>query len=288
MWLWALLGWLAISGSAALLHHRWRSCHPRLGPELAAFVLRLETILAERHPDVRFAGLLSDQFACLLEVDGQETPVTLDGAYRHEQAFPEAFPDYVARLVAEIRDVGLDRLDDVDLASAAPLLLPQVRSRAWLEQKGVFGDSGLVHRALNEDLVVVYVIDDALAMVFLSRAHLQRWRKSELDIHNLAVANLARLDPAERARLRGVTAPLRVAVGDGYDAARLLLLEATDGLLVAVPDRDLLWVGGEHDMDLVSLMADTREIAARAPHPISDRVYRLSGGQLAAVPDEPR
>jgi hypothetical protein len=288
MWLWALLGWLAVSGAAALLHHRWRSGQPQLGPELAAFVLRFETILAERHPEVRFAGLLPDQFACLLEVDGQETPVALDDAYRHEHAFPDALPDYVARLVAEIRDVGLDRLDDVDLAFASPLLLPQVRSRAWLEQKGVFGDSGLVHRALNDDLVVVYVIDDAHAMVFLSRAHLQRWRKSETDIHNLALANLARLDPAERDRLRAVAAPLRVAVGDGYDAARVLLLEATDGLLVSVPDRDLLWVGGEADADLVGLMADAREIAARAPHPVSARVYRLSDGLLEAVPDEPR
>jgi len=283
MWQWGLLGWVLVSGIAAVLHYRFRRSEPGFTPEVAGFVLRLETILAKNHPDVEFVGMLSDQFACVLAVDGQETPVSLHDAYRHEMAFPDSFPVFVARLLDEIREFGLDRVEDLDLAFASQQLLPQIRSRDWLESKGCFGDSGLVHRWLNDQLVTVYVVDAPNCMLFLCRAHLKRWRKTEEDIHNLAVANLRRLDPAQFAQIRSVAEPLRVEVGDGYDAARVLLLEEADGLLVAIPDRDVLWVGLEDGTDLESLMADTREIAGCAPHPISPEVFRIIGGQLEAV-----
>ncbi|MCA8974199.1 MAG: hypothetical protein KDC98_05725 [Planctomycetes bacterium] len=283
MWLWALLGWLAVSCLAVFLHHRFQRSQARFSPEVAAFMLRFETILAERHPDVGFLGILPDQFACLLEVEGQETPVALQGAFRHEAAFPDAFPDFVGRLIEEIREVGLDRFEDLDFAFAAPQLLPQVRSQEWLAQKGCFGDSGLVHRRINDQLAVVYVVDDPNCMVFLCRAHLSRWRKSEQDIHNLALANLARLDPIQLDRLRSVSESVRVDVGDGYDAARVLLLDEAEGLLVAIPDRDVLWVGNEHLTDLETLMADTRGIADRASHPVSGDVFRVTAGQLEVV-----
>lgn len=287
MWLWGLCGWLVASGIAALLHHRFQATQQRFAPEVAAFLLRFETVLAAEHPSVRFVSMLPDQFACLLEVDGQETPVALHDAFRHEQAFPSGFDEFVARLVAEIRDVGLDRIDDLDLSAAAPLLLPQVRSRQWLEAKGWFGDSGLVHRRLNAELVTVYVVDDPHCMVFVCRAHLQRWRKSEDDIHNLALSNLARREPARLDEIRNARAPMRVELGDGYDAARVLLLDRVEGLLVAIPDRDLLWVGSEHEVDIESLMADTEEIAQRSAHPVSSHVYRVTASGLEVVQGDP-
>ena len=77
-----------------------------------------------------------------------------------------------------LRDVGLDRSDELEFGAAAPLLMPQVRSREWLIAQGTFGDSGLIHTALNEDLVVVYVVDDESSMLFVCRAHLKRWGRS--------------------------------------------------------------------------------------------------------------
>ncbi|MFO1077651.1 MAG: hypothetical protein U1E73_07980 [Planctomycetota bacterium] len=252
--------------------------------EVAAFLLRFETILAERHPGVIFTGMLPDQFACLLRVDGQETPVSLHDAYRHEQAFPSGFPEYVANLVDDIRAVGMDRIDDLDFATVATWILPQVRNQEWLQQQGCFGDSGLVYTRLNDDLVTVYVIDDANCMVFVCRAHLRRWHKTEADLHNLALANLARQDGARVSGLATAEGPMRIQLHDGYDAARVLLLDDIEGLLVAIPDRDVLWVGSEgQGVDLEKLMAETGEIAARSPHPVSKHVYRVTDGELRAV-----
>lgn len=284
MWLLGLAAWIVASAFAAWLHHRFRAGMPRVSGEMAGFLLRFETLLAERHPGVTFAGMLPGQFACLLVVDGQETPISLSEAFRHEQAFPSGFPDHVANLVEEIRGLGMDRVDDLDFAGVATEILPQVRSRQWLRERGSFGDAGVVFTQLNEDLVTVYVVDDASSMVFVCRAHLKRWRKSEADLHNLAIANLARRDKASVRDIGRESGPMRIQLHDGYDAARVLLLDDVEGLLVAIPDRDVLWVGSEDQgLDLESLMASTEEIAQRSPHPVSARVYRVTEGRLEAV-----
>lgn len=289
MWLWGLSAWVVASAVVAWLHHRMRASTPRVSGEIAGFLLRFETLIAERHPGVMFAGMLPDQFAGLLVVDGQETPVSLADAFRHEQAFPSGFAEYVANLVEEIREVGMDRVEDLDFAIVATEILPQVRALSWVQERGCFGDGGIVHTKLNDDLATVYVVDDANSMVFVCRAHLKRWRKSEADLHNLALANLARRDKASMSGVGSETGPMRIQLHDGYDAARVLLLDDVEGLLVAVPDRDVLWVGSEEQgVDLATLMASTQEIAGRSPHPVSSRVYRVTAGRLEALPDSRR
>ena len=189
----------------------------------------------------------------------------------------------VHRLIADVREIGLDRIDDVDFAAAAPQLLPQVRSREWLLLQGCFGDSGLVYRAMNDQLATVYVINDVQSMVFVCRAHLRRWRKCDEDVHNLALANLARLGRPELLASLPQT-PVVLQSGDGFDAARVLLLDDVEGLLVALPDRDTLWVGPAEGQNLEQLMAVTEAIADSAPHPVSGRVFSVTDGQLAALP----
>lgn len=286
MWLWGTLAWGVVTVAAVALHHRFRRTIDRFEDEVRGFMLRFETELATAHPEVEFLGMLPDRFACLLRIDGQETPVGLHEAYRHAQAFPDAFSRMVARLLHDVREVGLDHVDDIDFASAAPMLLPQVRNRQWLQEQGCFGDSGLAYTALGDDLATVYVLDGGICMVFVCRAHLQRWRKTVAEVHNLAVANLRRLGDAglEQAAARGEN--VRLHSGDGFDAARVLLLADAPGLLVAIPDRDTLWVGPEQTQDLAQLMATTEAIAETAAHPVSSAVYRLKDGRLEPVPGQ--
>lgn len=283
MWLWAVLAWTVVAVCAAVVHHRVRSRATRYPPEVAAFVLQLENELIAAHPGVKFLGLLPDRFACLLSVDGQETPVGLYEAWQHAEAFPEGFSRMVAQLVCDIREIGLDRADSLEFGTAAPMLMPQVRSRQWLAEQGTFGPSGIVYTALNDELVAVYVVDDDSCMVFVCREHLRRWRQDVPAIHNLALRNLRRLGTDG---LRNVE---REAVllqsGDGFDASRLLLLDQQEGLLVAVPDRDTLWVGPEQGQNLEQLMATAEQIADGAPHPVSRRVFRVTGGRIESVPD---
>lgn len=282
MWLWVALGWSLAAFAAAMVHRRWQRLAAPPSPEVAAFMVRFENELASAHPEVGFLGMLPDRFACLLRIDGQDTVVSMHELFRHAEVRPDGFTRCVASLIEDIREVGLDRVGDIDFAAAAPLLLPQIRSRSWLDRQGTFGDSGLVHTHLAADLVTVYVIDDASNMVFVCREHLRRWRRDVADLHNLALANLARRGGALP------TGPLQEPVvlqsGDGFDAARVLLLDKPDGLLVAIPDRDTLWVGPEEGQDLAQLMAATEAIAEHSSHPVSEQIFRIKGGQLDPLP----
>ena len=281
MWYWIAAGWIAVALVGAALHHRLRARSSSLPPEVLRFLMRLERELTQSHPDVQFLGMLPDRFACLLSVDGQETPVGLRGAFERAEAFPEAFAATVAELVQDVREVGLDRAEELEFGAAAQLLMPQVRSRQWLEEQGTFGDSGLVHTALNQDLVVVYVVDDVSTLLFVCRAHLKRWGRTVADVHRLALANLA---ASGATGLEGASSEaVLLQSGDGFDAARLLLLEQQDDLLVSVPDRDVLWAGPAEGQDLAQLMRTTERLAESAPHPVSSKVYRVSGGRLEPV-----
>lgn len=282
MWLWMTLGWSAAAVTAATLHHRWRRTTTQPSPEVAAFLLRFENELAA-HRDVEYLGLLPDRFACLLRVDGQETAVALHDVFRNAHVADDAFTRLVACMLADIREVGLDRVRDLDFAAAAPLLLPQVRSRQWLDQR-CFGDSGLVHRRLNDELVTVYVVDDDTNMVFVCREHLRTWRKDVDDLHNLARANLVRRSQPALAGVQSSGQPVVLRSGDGFDAARVLLLDGAEGLLVAMPDRDTLWVGHADGRSLEQLMAATEAIAENAAHPVSPNVFRVTDGQLEPLP----
>jgi hypothetical protein len=250
MWFWIVAAWCATALALAVLHHRLRR-HDALLPAgvrdfLCAFELELQ-----RHPHVEYLGLLPGQFACLLRVDGQETPVSMQDLFRRAEAFPSTLATLVDRLVAE-----------------------------WVERHGRFGDAALVSRPLGEELAVVYVIDDPQAMVFVCRAHLQRWRRSEEDLHGLALANLQRRAGDGLSAAVASKEPTLLQTGDGYDAARVLLLDQVDGLLVAMPDRDVLWVAREEGQDLVQLMSVTEAMARAAPHPVSTNLFRVTDGHL--------
>lgn len=282
MWLWVTLGWCAAAVGAALVHHRLRRTLDRYPPEVTTFLAAFENALAANHSEATFLGLLPDRFAGLLRVQGQETVVSLAAAYRRWESDPEQLPQILVRLLAEIHEVGLHRVDDIDFAAAAPIVLPQVRAQQWLAENGRFGDSALVHTPLNEQLVTVYAMDAGQSLVFVCREHLRRWRKQISDVHHLALANLRRCtDP-------GVLGPLAanggtLQSGDGLDAARLLLLPPNEGLLVAIPDRDTLWVGPEAGQNLEQLMATTAAIAETSPHPVSREVFQVTDARLSPV-----
>jgi uncharacterized protein YtpQ (UPF0354 family) len=267
----------AVAGRRLLWRSAWSA------PDTRDFVLRFQAALAT-HPRVEYRGMLPGRFACLLRVEGQDTAVALHELYRRAEAFPGSLPAAVAALVDEIAELGLDRIADHDFASVATAILPQVRSRKWIAANGRFGDAALVHRQLTDDLAVVYVVDDAEAMVFVCQGHLRLWRRSAEDLHHLAISNLQRRGGLQFCVRQADREPVLVQSGDGYDAARVLLLDDVDGLLVAMPDRDLLWIASDQGQDLPALSAAAATMAQTSQHPVSDRIYRLRGGCLEPLP----
>ena len=288
MWIWLLLGWGVAAIGLAWLHHRLRRAQPSMPPEVEEFLVAFQTELSA-FPEVDYLGLLPGQFTGLLRVGGQETPVPLHGIYQHAQAYSDRLGVYVGQLIEDIKDEGLDHIEDHHFGSVAMSVLPQIRSKEWLAEQGMFGEGALVSRPLCGDLVVVYVIDDEHTMVFVCRAHLKQWGRNVDDLHKLAVSNLARLGGADQLRQMSEADSVLVQTGDGYDAARVLLLEDFEGVLVAMPDRDTLWIGRESTgterpgRRLLALTAAAETMSRSSSHPVSEQVFRLRGGLLQPV-----
>ena len=233
--------------------------------------------------------MLPGRFAIVLAIRGQECPVSLHGLFRRFVAFPDEFPETVSRFLDEMSADGLDSPFDHDFADAATAILPQVRSRAWLEaQGGVFGDGALVHRRFSEDLVICYVIDESWCMTFVCQAHLKQWNIGERDLYHLATRNLDAAVGADVPVPEQDGEPVLLRTGDGFDAARVLLLdpERVEGLLVAMPERDVLWLGREQDDGLGELMSRNQEQSQASAHPISPHLYRVRDGELVQVTED--
>lgn len=287
MLVWIGLGWLALGiATAAAFHLLRRHYRPAsIPPAVRSFLHRLEDILRAQHPEVVIRGMLPGRFTLVLEVEGQEVPVPLHALYRHASTFPDTLPRMVDTLLQEITAGGLTRQSDHRFADVAASILPQVRGAAWVAERGpAFGDAALVSRVFASDLRVCYVIDDPWSMVFVCRAHLRQWGIDEEALHHLATNNLRRLGGA--LPLPGPDdQPVVLRTGDGYAATRVLLLEPeqAEGLLVALPERDTLWLGGSSADSLPSLMALNREQNEHSAYPVSPVLYRMHDGRLEAV-----
>jgi len=290
MLLWVALSWLVLGAATAATFHliRRRYRPVPIPTEVRGFVRRLEELLRTNHPEVRVRGMLPGRFVLVLEVEGQDVPVPLHQLFRHASTFPEALPQMVETMLREVAAGGLTRIGDHRFEDVATRILPQVRSADWVASHGRgFGDGALVNRTLVDDLRVCYVVDDPWSMVFVCHAHLRQWGIDADSVHQLATQNLRRLG-GDRLPVPGpADEPQVVQTGDGYDAARVLLLdpERTEGLLVAMPERDTLWLGTGEAGPLSELMQLNRAQSEASAHPVSPTLYRVQDGRLQPISD---
>ncbi|MGA1526017.1 MAG: DUF1444 family protein [Planctomycetota bacterium] len=255
-----------------------------------AWIGRVRRELARRHPDVEWISADFEDVSICCRIRGQETVVPVGALVVALDEDPGSLPTLVAAMVRDERE----RLDDLarePWSAVAYRLMPQVRTEAWLSEQGLrFGPTALLHRPLGADLLVCYVVDRGDAMTFVSRQHARAWGRSLDDIDERALANLA--ERSEDCTVR--TGPDRegtaVQRGDGYDAARVLLLDPfhAEGLLLAVPSRDVLWMGGaEKVVDIGALRREVESVAQRAVQPVSRDLYTVRRGRLVAVSAAP-
>lgn len=283
-WSWVMV-WCAASLAFVVLHHLVRSRMPEPPQEEAVheFRRRFRQTLRARHPEVRYLGELEGPTVVLLEIDRQQTPVPLERLMHHAQVFPEALESMVDRLLEEVREVAMELPSDHAFGEVAGRVLPQLRSMGWVGEQGRFGAGGLVAKDLGNGLGVTYVIDDRETMVFVCHAHLLQWGLDGEELHQLAVRNLARDCTGVPPGLPS-SQPWIATDAEGKAATRVLLLDpdAYEGCTVAVPERDVLWVGRVEGPAREALR---RQVAARyadAIRPLFPDLLRIVGGGLVA------
>jgi uncharacterized protein YtpQ (UPF0354 family) len=272
----------AVLGIAALGVALW----PTSGRPERAWIGRIRRELGRRHPDVEWLGADLEDVTIHCRVAGQDTVVAVSALIAACEEDPAAFPTLLAAVVQGEKD----RLDDPGRepwSAVAHDLMPQVRTEAWLSEQGLrFGPAALLHRPLGADLVVCYVVDREDAMTFVSRQHARAWNRTLDDIDEQALQNLAARSEDCAVRTGPDREGTAVRRGDGYDAARVLLLDPfhAEGLLLAMPSRDVLWLGGaENVVDIGALRREVANVAGRAAQPISADVYTVHRGRLVSA-----
>jgi hypothetical protein len=226
---------------------------------------------------------------------GENSVLRLDNAYisylNEHTEDPDAdaevlLSQWLERLWGENNE-KLGAFDDV-----RSLLYPVVKPWGFARQAKV----PVLRRVLLEgELELLVALDTGRTLRFLNPDDLSQWEGvSEEDVFFYARENLLAL--AEELQMQalagadGTPKAVIIAIGDSYDASRVMLpglyerLSQVLGeeLLVGLPNRDFLIVLSADDGELVSnVAAQVRVDAETRPYPISGKLYRLTATGLA-------
>ncbi|MCC6620092.1 MAG: hypothetical protein IT385_02485 [Deltaproteobacteria bacterium] len=239
----------------------------------------------------RLRALLASVRLELAERDGAEVviwegrPTPIPGGLPLDDLDPAAeageLMAVAAALEAAVKYPGRDAPGEELRTGAAALLCKLERVRFARTYDAVRPDAPLLWRELGGGLAACYVEDQGWRFQYMTRVRFGRWDTTLDTVHSVARSNLyhrAAVDYAAR----------EVAHGDGYDAARAVMLDdvfydrsGDDGITFAVPGRDLLLVPARGEaLDRLAVRAAYE--AAR--YPISPEVFTLRAHVARVVP----
>lgn len=150
----------------------------------------------------------------------------------------------------------------------------------------------LVYRTFMADLIICYVIDEPESVAFVNEEHLKTWGVLETTLYTRAVDNLRTktLQPGT-AQVYGEGADMLLiyATLDGYDAARILLLDLMSEwaqivpgrLVIGIPNRDFLIGFSDANPAILQRMAlQIAQDAQRLDYGLTDQLWTVINGQI--------
>ncbi len=170
------------------------------------------------------------------------------------------------------------------LREGAKALLPRIERARFADAYDAIALGGgkgdamrLLCQPLGGGLITTYVEDEGWKFVHLVRGRFEGWQTTPGTVHSVARSNLYHREPVD-------WQAAEVALGDGYDASRAVLIDdvfydriGEDGAEIALPGRDLLMVapaGGRLVPEAVAAAY------TGAKYPISPEIFRFKGDTL--------
>lgn len=189
------------------------------------------------------------------------------------QALPEEFEDARHDLMPTVR--SLSYFDPVHLALA----------------HGGMGEVSIAYQPFGEQLALGLVYDLPHAMRSIDQEDLDGWGVSFFEAVEVAKENLRSIEVSQYAQVGEGT--YLIAVGDSYDATRIVLLEESFSLDVVgepvamIPTRDDLVVTGANDADGLRVMVEySMQQYQSGSRPISLQPFVHRGGEwIPYVPE---
>jgi hypothetical protein len=146
-------------------------------------------------------------------------------------------------------------------------------------------------RPIAQSLGVWLAIDRANSAARVSREHLEKWHVPFDTAFEVALENLRNRSAAPFQRL----APglYTSAVGDTYDASRMLLAELFDGIEVrgapvaTAPNRNMLLITGTDERESFPVLAGAARKVLHDPRPLSASTFVLADREWSPYAPEP-
>lgn len=264
--------------------------------DIQAFAERYASDLRAAFPDSEILLVPGGQQEARLDVvlPGEvKASLRLANSYQRYLNAPQALEDILADQVASVREIQR-RLAGQDADEAEAVILPLVKTRAWLDTALAQAHShqpGLepfIVEALAGDLIVTYVEDSPATMSFLSPAEAAQRGLEGPALREHALQNLAaRLPELE---VGGGGGRYVARLDRNYDASMVLLFDVWGRDLplqgepvIGVPARDEVLICDSHDREsLEQLGSIVADIAHKSAYGLSSRLFVWRDGGLRA------
>ncbi len=238
-----------------------------------AFVKRLKA--AWPGTTVAIKGDLSIQTK---DPDGRTLEISLANFYQSYRDDPNRLEELTRKYLA-----GLPPRRDASAKSAvldSKRIIPVIKDRPWLDETNGRiraqtspNAPGLAADDFNNELVIIYALDDPNRMRYLAEDEVAAIKRSELK--TLAIENLIRILPKVGMGRDGDM--FIMTAGGDYDASLLLLdhiwtsgqIKVSGDIVVALPQRNMLLITGSQSR---TGLKQVREAIAK----FSDGPYRLT------------
>ncbi len=218
--------------------------------------------------------------------DELELALFLDNLRLGCDADPDACDELIDRRVRSLTDHEGASTDAAQLRPVlkhAEYLVQADRYVAESEDPEAAAASTLLRSPWQGELYVVWVLDRPDSMAMVAQGDLEDLGLTREAMEAKALANLkACCSELLVQPLPEIPGLFQVAVGDSYEAARLLLIEPWGALaetvkgelIVAAPTRDLVLYAGSEDQDALMALAIISQQAAQDAYGLSGQLYR--------------
>lgn len=257
--------------------------------ELALRKLTNEVLvmLRERHPDQDFQ--LDEK-----GIRGRNRVVFMSNLHREVRgASPERRGEIIEHFVSSLAQSMDSSLGEETWEDAQTRLLPVLKPRSYLAADPANRYS-LVTEWLT-DVVICYVLQSKNFFRFVTTYDADRWEQSHEQLHDLAIANLARLSWPSRlegSRERDGGRVIIVSTGDSLASSRLLhpdLHRIFSGPLgspfrAGIPDRDTLVLYSDRRKLRLRIEKQLKKDHRSSSYPITPRSFLVTADGIAPAP----
>lgn len=241
----------------------------------------------KRAGDLRQCRFVAPEFLLRFTTNGKENgSLNLRNLFAEYQTIPK--PERSKWLSSRLVQLAKPAPFPEEFQEAAHDLRPSVRSRFFFESVRLSSQldsetaAAMAFLPLSDYLAISLVYDLPKSMSFVTDKNLKSWNISTYEAFERARENLEHLPLA----FAGIDRRVFIsAVGDSYDATRMLMLDAIrqlpiEGAPVALPlTRECLLISGREDPKGLGMMLDLAEKRLEDPRPICSVAHNLRGDQ---------